>query len=170
MGFKIDRIISGFDGCMPHDWNQIALYFGMILFYSILAFCALRFSKVGFQNGNKFLIIIGSICLFPLFQIAVRFILINIRDPFYLLAKRSYFEKIIVPLFGNQHNLRMAIFIEFVIFILLAFSVGGIIFTRYWDKPLKYKFFSVGLIASISGIYFWFFIVKKPFEALINSF
>ena len=169
-GFKTDRIISGFDGCVPNDWNKIALYFGMILFYSILAYCALKLSKTGFQNNDKFLTIIGSVCLFPLFQIAVRFILVNIKDPFFLFISKGYFQKITVPLFGNLYNLRIATFLEFVVYMILAFSIGWIIYSKYWDKPMKYKFFSVGSIASISGIYFWFFIVKKPFEALINSF
>ena len=169
-GFKTDRIISGFDGCVSNDWSKVVLYFGVILFYFILAFIALKFSKIGFQNGNKFLIIIGSVCLFPILQNAVRFIIINIKDPFYLLASKGHFQKVTVPLFGNLYNLRIATFIEFVVYIILAFSIGWITYSKYWDKPMKYKFFSVGSIASISGIYFWFFIVKKPFEALINSF
>jgi hypothetical protein len=169
IGFETEVIYGGFNGCMANDWKKVIFYFGTFLFYLILAFLSLRLSKNGYLSGSNFGIIVGTFCLFPIFHISFKFILLHIKDPFYLLISKGHFQKITMPLFGNLYNYRVAVFIEFTTYIILSFVIGWLLFTKYWNKSLKYKFLFIGLIASISGIYFWGFIVRKPFEALING-
>jgi hypothetical protein len=170
IGFETDTIIYGFSGCMANDWKKVVIFFGTFLFYLILTFLSSRLSKNGYLRGNNFLIIVGTFCLFPIFHQATKFIFVNIKHPFYLFVSNDFFQKTAMPLFGNLYNYRVASFIKFTILVILSLVISWLLLTKYWNKSLKYKFLSIGSIASISGIYFWFFIVRKPFEALINSF
>jgi hypothetical protein len=169
IGFETKVIYGGFDGCMANNWRKVVIYFTEFLFFLIIAFVSLKLSKIGASKGNNYFIILGTFCLFPIFHKALEFTVINVRNPFYFLVGKGNFHKVTMPLFGNLYNYRVAGFIEFTTLVILSLGISWLLLTKYWGKSLKYKFLSGGLIASISGIYFWIFIVRKPFEALINS-
>jgi hypothetical protein len=148
----------GILGCYPEQWMFVTAFFVFIPIIFTINIAGFRFSRSE-QTHFKLL---GALLLFGSIFHPAKTILYEIAGnyhPFSFIQNKGRLEEQIVPFFVNGYifmwvktivNNGLQLF-----YLYLCYRVAF----RYWDKQLRFYFFTYGAAACALGLYLWYFVI-----------